>query len=69
VFVVSDGEPNRGRKQFPDDILAELERVNTRHARIHTVSVVRTVDGDEHVALLKRIAEAHGGEHVARTLR
>jgi hypothetical protein len=69
LFVVSDGEPNRGRKQFPDDILAELERVNARRARIHTVSVVRTVDGDDHVMLLKRIAEAFGGEHVQRTLR
>ncbi|HEX5138388.1 MAG TPA: HEAT repeat domain-containing protein [Planctomycetota bacterium] len=69
VFVISDGEPNRGRKQFPDEILAELKRINTRHTRIHTVSVIRTVDGDEHVGILKRIAEENGGEHVERTLR
>jgi hypothetical protein len=69
VFVVSDGEPNRGRKQFPDEILAELKRLNTRGTRIHTVSVIRTVDGEEHVALLKRIAEANGGQHTERTLR
>lgn len=69
VFVISDGEPNRGRKQFPDDILAELKRINSRGARIHTVSVIRTVDGDQHVALLKQIAEENGGEHVQRTLR
>jgi len=69
VFVISDGDPNRGRKQFPDDIISELKRINTRGARIHTVSVIRTVDGDEHVALLKRIAESNGGEHVQRTLK
>jgi len=69
VFVISDGEPNRGRKQFPDEILAELKRINTRRAKIHTVSVVRTVDGDEHVGILKRIAEENGGEHIERTLR
>ncbi len=69
VFVISDGEPNRGRKQFPDDICAELRRINTRHAKIHTVSVVRVVDGEEHISLLKRIADESGGEHVARTLK
>jgi len=69
IFVISDGDPNRGRKQFPDDILAELKRLNTRGTRIHTVSVVRTVDGDEHVPLLKRIAQENNGEHVERTLK
>jgi len=69
IFVISDGEPNRGRKQFPDEILAELKRINVRHTRIHTVSVIRTVDGDEHVSILKRIAEENGGEHIERTLR
>ena len=69
IVVISDGEPNRGRKQLPRDILSELERINTRGARIHTVSVVRVVDGDEHVSLLRSIAEAHGGQHVQRTLK
>jgi HEAT repeat protein len=69
IFVISDGEPNRGRKQFADDILAELKRLNTRGTRIHTVSVVRVVDGEEHISLLERIAESNGGQHVARTLK
>jgi len=69
VFVISDGEPNRGRKQMPREIRAELKRLNPAgKVRIHTVSVVRTVDGGEHVALLKGIAEDHGGEAVQRTL-
>jgi hypothetical protein len=32
------------------------------------VSVVRTVDGDDHIGLLKRIAAENGGESVQRTL-
>ena len=69
IMVISDGEPNRGRKQLPRDILSELERINPRRVRIHTVSVTRVVDGDEHVDLLEAIARAHGGEHVRRTLK
>jgi hypothetical protein len=69
IFVISDGEPNRGRKQFPDEILAELRRINTKGTRIHTISVVRTVDGDEHPAILRLIAEENHGQHVERTLK
>lgn len=69
IFLISDGEPNRGRKQIPDEILAELRRRNPRRIPIHTVSVVRTVDGDAHVPLLERIAADSGASHVARTLR
>jgi len=69
VFVISDGEPNRGRKQLPRDIRRELKELNPRgKVTIHTVSVVRTVDGGEHVELLKGIAEDHGGQAVQRTL-
>jgi hypothetical protein len=69
IFVISDGAPNRGRKQHPKEILRELKRINTKSTRIHTISVVRVVDGDEHTSLLKAIAGDHGGEHVARTLK
>ena len=69
MFVISDGEPNRGRKRLPRDILKELKRLNTRKTKIHTISVVRTVDGDQHVTLLQAIAEQHRGQHVQRTLR
>jgi hypothetical protein len=69
MFVISDGEPNRGRKQLPRDIRNELRKLNPNgKVRIHTVSVVRTVDGGEHVSLLKAIAEDHGGKSVQRTL-
>ena len=69
VFLISDGEPNRGRWRLPRDILRELGKINTRRVRINTISVVRTVDGDKHVGLLKKIAEAHGGQAVQRTLK
>lgn len=69
MLVISDGAPNRGRKRFPRDILSELKRLNEKpKAIIHTVSVVRTVDGGEHVGLLKQIAAQNGGQSVARTL-
>jgi len=69
VFVISDGAPNRGRKKFPSDIRAGILELNRRHARINTVSVVRVVDGEEHIALLAGIAEDSGGETVQRTLK
>ncbi len=69
VFLISDGQPNRGRWRLPRDILRELGKLNTRKVRINTISVVRTVDGHKHVDLLKKIAEAHGGEAVQRTLK
>jgi len=69
ILCISDGEPNRGRHRIPRDILEALRRANPRHVPIHTVSVVRTVDGDEHLALLREIAEQTGGTHIDRTLR
>ncbi|MGQ0612719.1 MAG: vWA domain-containing protein [Planctomycetaceae bacterium] len=69
IFLISDGEPNRGRKILPRDILTELEKINPRKVRVHTVSVVRTVDGHTHVPLLKEIAEATGGRYEERTVR
>jgi hypothetical protein len=70
IFVISDGAPNRGRWRLPRDIIREVKARNAVvGARIHTVSVVRVVDGDEHIALLKAIAEGNAGEHVQRTLK
>ncbi|MEM8884414.1 MAG: VWA domain-containing protein [Planctomycetota bacterium] len=69
MFVISDGEPNRGRKQSERDIRSELRKINPRRkVTIHTVSVVRTVDGGKHVELLRAIAGDHGGKSVQRTL-
>ena len=69
IFVISDGEPNRGRKRFPRDILRELKKINARKTVIHSISVVRVVDGDKHIELLEQIARDHGGRHVQRTLK
>ena len=69
IFVISDGTPNRGRKKFTRDILKEIGRLNpNRRVAIHCVSVVRTVDGDDHVDLLKKIAAENRGQSVQRTL-
>ncbi len=69
LFVISDGEPNRGQKRLPRDILNETDRLNRRRIPIHTVSVVRVVDGDDHLSFLRELAARSGGEHVARTLK
>jgi hypothetical protein len=69
VFVVSDGEPNRGPKILPRDILSGLDAINARKVPIHAVSVVRAVDGHDHVPLLREIAERSGGRYVERTVR
>ena len=69
IFLISDGAPNRGRFRLPRDILREIKELNRKKVRINTISVVRVVDGDEHIGLLKDIAEAHGGQAVQRTLK
>jgi len=69
LFVISDGEPNRGRYQHPRDVRREVKELNAGRAKIHTVSVVRTVDGDEHLDLLAQIAKDNDGRHERRTLR
>jgi hypothetical protein len=69
VFLISDGEPNRGRYQMTKEILRELKERNDRRVPIHCISVVRTVDGDEHVKLLREIAGQHGGRYEERTLK
>ena len=66
LFVISDGLPNRGKRRVPKRILEALLKLNVRRIPIHTVSVVRNVDGDEHIALLRDIAAQHRGRHVAR---
>ena len=69
VFVISDGAPNRGRFRLPRDIIREVKKLNQKRVPIHTISVVRVVDGDEHIALLATIAQDSGGTHVQRTLK
>ena len=66
LFVISDGVPNRGKRRVPKQILEALLELNVRRIPIHTVSVVRSVDGDEHLTLLRDIAVQHKGKHVAR---
>ena len=69
LFIISDGAPNRGRWQLPRDVIREIKKLNRKGIPMHTVSVVRVVDGDDHIDLLKTIAEQNGGKHVQRTLK
>lgn len=59
VFLLTDGEPNRGRYRDERGILAGLAEIDPHlHVRIHTISV-----GDVSKALMTAIAEARGGRH------
>ena len=59
VFLLTDGEPNRGRYKDTRAILAGLAALDPkRTVRIHTVSV-----GEDPKALMSAVAKRHGGRH------
>jgi hypothetical protein len=61
VFLLSDGMPNEGQYQHPDDILLALRHLNqTRRIAIHTVAI--GTDSQ----LLRRMASGNSGVYVRR---
>jgi hypothetical protein len=59
VFLLTDGEPNRGKYRDVRGILKGLEEIDPlNRVRIHTISV-----GDEPRELMAAIAKARGGRH------
>lgn len=59
VFLLTDGEPNRGRRRDEDGILDGLAELDPQHrVRIHTISV-----GDVPKPLMSAIAAARHGTH------
>lgn len=59
VFILTDGEPNRGRYRDLKGILAGLAAVDPdRLVRIHAISI-----GDDPKELMAAIAAQQGGEH------
>jgi HEAT repeat protein len=60
IFLISDGEPNRGRFRDLRGITTSIRRLNTpRVARIHCIAL-----GDKPRALLEKIAAENGGRFV-----
>ena len=60
VFVLTDGEPNRGRYRDQRGILAGLDALDPmKRVRIHAISI-----GDAPKDLMQAIAKQHGGRHV-----
>jgi HEAT repeat protein len=60
VFLISDGEPNRGRFRDTRGITSSIRKMNTpRAARIHCIAL-----GDKPRALLEKIAAENGGQFV-----
>jgi uncharacterized protein with von Willebrand factor type A (vWA) domain len=60
VFILTDGEPNRGRFRDLKGILAGLSEVDPKKlVRIHAISI-----GDDPKELMAAIALQQGGRHV-----
>lgn len=58
VFLLSDGDPTDGRIIDPDDILAEIRRMNrTRKILVHTIAFAPS-------PFMKALAEQNGGRYV-----
>jgi hypothetical protein len=70
VFLMTDGRPNSGRIAGPEEILAELKKVNRlRKVTIHTVCVGDTGPGaatpeSPDPVFLKKIADQNNGDFV-----
>jgi hypothetical protein len=59
LFLLTDGEPNRGRHRDQKGILAGLDALDPKRiVRIHTISV-----GEDPKELMAAIASRHGGRH------
>lgn len=70
IFLMTDGKPNQGRINTPDDILSELKKVNRlRKVTIHTICVGDipptgpTPDSPD-PAFLKKISDQNNGDFV-----
>ncbi|MSR75943.1 MAG: VWA domain-containing protein [Planctomycetes bacterium] len=63
IYLMSDGQPNRGRIIDPAEIVKELQRMNMlKLIKVHTIGVGKNHDP----VLMRRIAEVTGGDYVAR---
>jgi len=59
IFLLSDGQPTRGRYTDPDRILEEIRKLNlVRNATINTIAIAIELD------LMKKLAEQNGGTYV-----
>lgn len=63
IFLMTDGQPNRGKFFEPDLIVKEVKKMNaTRKITLHTIGV-----GEGHYApLLQQLAAQNGGQYIAR---
>jgi len=63
IFLMSDGQPNRGRLVEPRQIVSEMQRMNDlKKVKIHCVGVGKDHDAE----FMKRLARLTGGTYVAR---
>jgi len=70
IFLMTDGKPNTGRINVPDDILSELKKVNRlRKVTIHTICVgdippCGATTDSPYPVFLKKIADQNNGDFV-----
>ncbi len=58
IFLLTDGDPNEGELDDPDEIIAGVKELNRYHKLIiHTIAV-----GRFNKAFLQRLSEEHGGQ-------
>lgn len=63
IFLMTDGEPNRGKIVEPDLIRAEVQKMNRdRKITLHAIGVGK----DHNKAFLERLASENQGEYLAR---
>jgi uncharacterized protein YegL len=63
IFLMTDGEPNRGKFHDKDLIVSEVKKLNaTRKITLHTIGVGAQANAD----FLKKLAAANGGQYIGR---
>ncbi len=63
IYLLSDGQPNRGRLIEPSTIISEMSRMNDqKKVRIHTIGIGK----DHNAEFMRRLAALTGGSYVAR---
>lgn len=63
IFLMTDGDPNRGKFHDKDMIVSEVKKLNiTRKITLHTIGVGAQANAD----FLKKLAAANGGQYIGR---
>ena len=66
IYMLTDGQPTRGKIRDPEKILKEIRVLNlARGLTIHCISIGEEEEEEEARGFLKRLADEHGGQYRA----